>query len=115
MYVESGNGGGGGGGHLPERRGTRFAPELDRRLAGNEPLSAVLNWWDDEWRAAMRVQVEFSSSMKDPGIKALRPENFSDNEWLAFTFSALNSCYCGADPSEYSESYWPMLGIDARS
>jgi hypothetical protein len=46
MYVECGNGGGGG---LPERRrGTRLAPELDAKLAGNEPLNTVIDWWSGE-------------------------------------------------------------------
>ena len=40
-----------GGDGRPWRRGTRLAPELDRRLAGDEPLDEIICWWDDSWRA----------------------------------------------------------------
>jgi hypothetical protein len=35
------------------RKGTPFAAELDRKLAGDEPLIKVVNWWSTayrEWR-----------------------------------------------------------------
>jgi len=49
MYVGYGNDGGGGGGFWQERRrrrGTRLPPELDHRLAGDEPLETIIHWWE---------------------------------------------------------------------
>jgi hypothetical protein len=61
MYVSYGNndGGGGGGGFLPERRGTRLAAELDRRLASDEPLYGIVDWCIEAWCARVRVYLAF--------------------------------------------------------
>jgi hypothetical protein len=41
-----------GGDGRPWRRGTSLAAELDRKLAGDEPLTDVVVWWHDSWRAS---------------------------------------------------------------
>jgi hypothetical protein len=59
----------------PRRRGTSLAPELDRRLAGDEPLDEIIRWWHDSWRAAVRLRKVFPH-----GDEHVQPKNFSDNE-----------------------------------
>jgi hypothetical protein len=59
--IERGDGDG-----RPERRGTRLAAELDRRLSGDAPLSDIISWWSEEWSTAMGVQLELSGSDEDP-------------------------------------------------
>ena len=46
---------------LIPRRGSPFAPELDRRLAGNEPLSSVVDWWHTEYHEWRKLQVRAAS------------------------------------------------------
>jgi hypothetical protein len=50
----------GGGGGQPRRRGTRLAPELDRRLAGDEFLGDIIGWWSDTWRASAELYMTFT-------------------------------------------------------
>jgi hypothetical protein len=94
MYDDMIEGGGGGGG-LPPRRGTRLAAELDRRLAGNEPLDKIICWWDDSWRAAIRLREIFPH-----GDENVQPRNFSDNERACFVIVITSGCGGEADETD---------------
>ena len=111
MYETIGSGGGGGDGR-PRRRGTRLAPELDRRLAGDEPLDDIIDWWTDSWRAAIRLRKIFPH-----GDEHVQPKNFSDNEFAAFMASML--CGCGYEAENGNANkvtdlrwFWSNTGID---
>jgi hypothetical protein len=110
MYVEGGNGSGGGG--RPERRkGTRLAPELDRRLAGDEPLDKAIEWWHDEWRGATRMHIAFAFG-NEAIVDGFQPVNFSDNEFAVFMIATLSGC--GVDDRAAQLHWlWPMAGLDA--
>ena len=58
--------------------GSPFAAELDRRLAGNEPLVSILMWWLTEYYAWRESQP--SSGEDCPSLLAL-----TDNETTALT------------------------------
>ena len=45
-----------------QRRGSRFAAELNARLAGSEPLPIVVAWWRATYRAATSSGEKISSS-----------------------------------------------------
>ena len=92
MYDDMIEGGGGGGGGRPWRRGTRLAPELDRRLAGDEPLDEVIIWWHDSWRAALRRR-----KVDPDGDYHAQPRNFSDNELACFVIAITSGCGSEAD------------------
>jgi hypothetical protein len=113
MYVEGGNTGGGGGRRLPERRGTRLALELDRRLASDEPLDKVIGWWHDAWRSALHLFVMFAAASGNEALVAeFQPENFSDNEYAVFIVSMLSGC--GVDDRATAlHWFWPKVGLDA--
>jgi hypothetical protein len=96
----------GGGDGRPWRRGTRLAPELDRRLAGDEPLDEIIGWWNDSWRAAIRLRKVFPH-----GDENVQPKNFSDNELAAFVINITSGC--GIDDRGATLHWlWPMLGFD---
>jgi hypothetical protein len=105
MYDEVIGGGGGGDGR-PWHRGTRLAAELDRRLAGDEPLDEVVIWWHDEWRAALRLRKVLSHGYDD-----IHPKNFSANEFAAFVIAVTISCDDN-DRGATLHWLWPVLGVD---
>jgi hypothetical protein len=111
MYVEGSVGGGGG--RWPERRGTRLAPELDRKLAGDEPLNEVIHWWDEEWRAAVRLR-----RVLPHGDENVQPRNFSDNELAAFVIAITSGCGSGPDGKNTIKQLaelqwlWTKLGFE---
>jgi hypothetical protein len=113
MYDE-GIEGGGGGGRRPERRkGTRLAPELDRRLAGDEPLDAIIGWWDDKWHSATRMLLMFAAtSGNESVIEEFQPGNFSDTEYAVFLISLLSGCSVD-DRATQLHWFWPKVGLDA--
>jgi hypothetical protein len=82
----------GGGGGRPWPRGTKLADELDRRLAGDEPLTKVINWWTDSWSATVSLHKIFPYGDKD-----IQPRNFSDHEFAAFMASMLCGCFYEAE------------------
>ena len=84
-----------GGDGRPWRRGTRLAPELDRRLAGDEPLDEIICWWDDSWRTAIRLR-----KVLPHGYEDIQPRNFSDNELACFIIAITSGC----DSSEADET-----------
>jgi len=109
--------GSGGGDGQPRRRGTRLATELDRRLAGDEFLGDVIDWWSNTWRASGELYMTFAY-----GDEAIRPSvfsdhlaNFSDNEFTCFMISTLSGC-CGGDGDDGRvaklDFLWPMAGLD---
>jgi hypothetical protein len=116
MYDLGGESGGGGGndGRPPRRRGTKLAPELDRRLAGDEDVGNIIGWWHDTWRETTRMHIDFSAGSK-AAVEALQPRNFSDNEIICFMISMLSGC-CGDEYDDgraiYLRSIWPKLGFD---
>ena len=112
MYDDMIEGGGGGGGGRPWPRGTKLADELDRRLAGDEPLDEVIDWWSNSWRAAIRLRKIFPHGDKD-----VQPKNFSDHEFAAFMASML--CGCGYEAENGNANkvtdlrwFWSNTGID---
>jgi hypothetical protein len=51
-----------------DRQGSPFAAELDRRLAGDEPLVDVVNWWETaytEWRMSQPLLSEDNPHVAD--------------------------------------------------
>ena len=95
-----------GGGWQP-RCGTRLAAELDRRLAGDEPLDEIIEWWDDAWRAAIRLRKVFPH-----GDENVQPRNFSDNELAVFVIAITSGC--GIDDRGATLHWlWSMLGFDS--
>jgi hypothetical protein len=76
----------------PWPRGTRLAPELDRRLAGDEPLDEIICWWDDSWRTAIRLR-----KVLPHGYEDIQPRNFSDNELACFVIAITSGCGSEAD------------------
>jgi hypothetical protein len=100
--------GGYGVGDWPGRRGggTKLAAELDRRLAGDEPLIDIIGWWTEAWRAAAGLYLV--SANGDEGILS---ENFSANEHTVYILATVSGC---DDPDRVSElqSLWPQEGID---
>jgi hypothetical protein len=96
----------------PWRRGTRLAPELDRRLAGDEPLDDIIDWWHESWRAALRLRKIFPHGDKD-----VQPKNFSDHEFAAFMASMLCGCSCEVERGNANKVVdlqwlWSNTGID---
>ena len=106
----------GGGDGRPWRRGTRLAPELDRRLAGDEPLEEAIFWWHDSWRAAVRLRKVFPH-----GDEHVQPKNFSDNELAAFVIAVTSGCgseagddnTAAANKLAKSQRLWTQLGFEA--
>jgi hypothetical protein len=91
----------GGDGRPWRRRGTSLAPELDRKLAGDEPLDEVIGWWISSWRAATGLYIKFVQGKEDihPGRFSDHPSNFSDNEFAVFMVSVLSDG-CGTVNSD---------------
>jgi hypothetical protein len=110
MYVGEGNSGGG----RPERpRGTRFAAELDRRLASDEPLHAIIDWWNDERRRVFDTLLTFASASGDVSlVEEFQPGNFSDNEHSVFLICILSGCSAD-DRATQLHWFWPKIGLDA--
>jgi hypothetical protein len=116
MYGTLGSGGGGGGGE-PRRRGTSLAAELDRRLAGDEFLGDVIDWWSNTWRARAELYMKFTH-----GDEAIRPDvfsdhlaNFSNNEFAVYMISVISGCGSDNLDNRIAELYTlaPMLGLDS--
>jgi hypothetical protein len=95
MYDDFEIGGGDGDGR-PWRRGTRLAPELDRRLAGDEDLCDIIDWWHDSWRANLRLR-----KVDPQGDYHVQPKNFSDNELACFVIAVTSGC--GSEPDQTEE------------
>ena len=94
---------------MPWRRGTRLAAELDRRLAGDESLDNVVDWWTAEWCNRARLRVEFPDGGGDGDVQ---PVNFSANEHTVFMISTLNGRYGADDKTVVIHSLWPMAEVD---
>jgi hypothetical protein len=94
MYETIGSGGGGDDGR-PRRRGTSLAPELDRRLAGDEPLEEAIFWWHDSWRASVRLR-----KVLPHGDENVQPRNFSDNELACFVIAVTSGCGSEVDETD---------------
>jgi hypothetical protein len=116
MYddFENGGGGGGGGGQ-PRKRGTSLAVELDRKLAGDEYLGDIIDWWDDSWRARARLYVKFVGGNENirHGNFSDHPDNFSDNESAVHMVCVLSGC--GRDNNRIADLdfLWSRRGIDS--
>ena len=95
-------------GEPPRRRGTKLAPELDRRLGTNEDLVDVIEWWHEAWRAALRLSLTFRITGD------CQPKNFSDNELAVHVISLVSGC--GDDNADNRianlDFLWPHLGLD---
>jgi hypothetical protein len=97
---DGGGGSGGGDDGRPPRRGTRLAPELDRRLVSDEPLDEIIGWWNN--------------SAAGFGNEAIHLHNFSDNELAVHVISLVSGC--GDDNADNRianlDFLWPHLGLD---
>src|SRR6516225_4943672 len=92
-------------GEPPRRRGTKLAPELDRRLGTNEDLVDVIEWWHEAWRAALRLSLTFHRT------EDCQPKNFSDNELAVFVLVMTSGCGIDNRGTEL-HWLWSMLGFD---
>jgi hypothetical protein len=77
------------------RQGSPFAAELDDRLAGNEPLSSIVEWWNEKygpWREGLGAL----------GVKGIGP--ISDREMTVF-------CIGGSEdnPDIHNQACWGFL------
>jgi hypothetical protein len=63
--------------------GSPFAKELDIRLKSNEPLSSIVNWWNQKY-------IQWCAILDAKGIKGIGP--ISDREMTVF-------CVCGPENS----------------
>jgi hypothetical protein len=90
----------GGSGEQPGRRGTSLAPELDRKLVGDEPLDEIIGWWSS---SAARFRKEITNL-----------HDLSDNELAVHTIGLVSGC--GDDNADNRianlDFLWPQLGLD---
>jgi hypothetical protein len=63
-------------------QGSPFATELDRRLAGDEPLTSIIRWWYTAYFAWRKTQPEPSASGEGPSLLDL-----TDNETTVLTLN----------------------------
>jgi hypothetical protein len=84
----------------PGRRGTSLAPELDRKLVGDEPLDEIVRWWSS---SAARFRNEIANL-----------HDLSDNELAVHTIALVSGC--GDDNADNRianlDFLWPQLGLD---
>ena len=77
-------------------QGSPFAAELDRRLAGNEPLVSILMWWLTEYYAWRESQP--SSGEDCPSLLDL-----TDNETTALTLG-IGWSFSGEEEEELTKA-----------
>jgi hypothetical protein len=111
-------GGGGGDGRPRRRRGTKLAPELNRRLAGDEDLCNIIRWWHNAWRETTRMHIKFTAG-SEAAVEALQPRNFSDNELACFVTAisiiVITSGCCGDKHDDGRAIYLrSKLGLNAK-
>jgi hypothetical protein len=96
-----------------------LAPELDRRLASDEFLGDIIEWWSDTWRAKAGLYMTFAY-----GDEAIHPSNFadhlgnfSDNELAVYIIAVISGCGSCCDDNRVAElrSFGPSkLGLDSE-
>jgi hypothetical protein len=79
-------------------KGSPFAAELDDRLKSDEPLSSIVDWWEEKYRA-------WRPTLDALGVKGLGP--ISDREMTVF-------CVFGSEdsPDVDVQKSWDFLRKD---
>jgi len=91
-------------------QGSPFAAELDRKLAGDEPLVIIIPWWIDKYFAWRKTQ-------PDPGENGPSLMDLTDNETTVLTLNIGWSFPLSGEDEELTRiiNNSPDTSLDAQS